>query len=188
MTELEKYVINFFGVQPDEAAKIAANFKPLYLPKGKSFLIEGRSSNRIGFVESGLLREFSQIGGKEITKWISSPGYFTCDLGGFVFGSKSRWNIEALTDVDLQVISKSDFDNIALEIENWADLQKCFITKCFISLEERVVQHLSMTAEERYNAMFHFNKTLFNQVPLQYLASMLGMTPETLSRIRRKQS
>jgi hypothetical protein len=53
-------------------------------------------------------------------------------------------------------------------------------------MEERIYCHLSMTAEERYNLFFDRNRELFNQAPLQYLASMLGMTPETLSRIRNK--
>jgi hypothetical protein len=53
-------------------------------------------------------------------------------------------------------------------------------------LEDRILTYLSMTAEERYNHLFNFNPELFNQVHLQYIASMLGMTPETLSRLRKK--
>jgi hypothetical protein len=58
--------------------------------------------------------------------------------------------------------------------------------KCFVMLENRVFDLISMPAEERYQKLFDQNRKLFNQVPLQYLASMLGMTPETFSRIRRK--
>jgi CRP-like cAMP-binding protein len=53
-------------------------------------------------------------------------------------------------------------------------------------LEDRIFSHLSMSAEDRYQFFFQHNKELFNQVPLQYIASMLGMTPETFSRIRKK--
>ncbi|WP_197491668.1 MULTISPECIES: hypothetical protein [Emticicia] len=53
-------------------------------------------------------------------------------------------------------------------------------------LEERILKHLSLSAEEHYEQLFAFKKEFFNQVPLQYLASMLGMTPETFSRIRKK--
>jgi hypothetical protein len=59
-----------------------------------------------------------------------------------------------------------------------------FFTEAF--LEERIISHLSMTAEQRYQQLFSFNKELFHQVPLQYLASMLGRSPETFSRIRKK--
>lgn len=72
-------------------------------------------------------------------------------------------------------------------VPSWHELEKLFIAKCFTILENRIFSHLSMTAEERYNNFSEHNKELFNQVPLQYIASMLGMTPETFSRIRKKQ-
>ena len=53
-------------------------------------------------------------------------------------------------------------------------------------LEDQVFNHLSLSTEERYQQFFDHNKDLFNQVPLKYIASMLGMSPETLSRIRSK--
>lgn len=126
------------------------------------------------------------IGDKEITKWISTSGYFVVDLSGFVFQQTARWNIQALTDCELYVINQSDYQKIGSEIPGWAVLEKLFIAKCFTVLEDRIITHLSMTAEERYNKLLQFNGELFNQVPLQYLASMLGMTPETLSRLRKK--
>lgn len=53
-------------------------------------------------------------------------------------------------------------------------------------LEDRVYSHISMTAEERYDLYYAQNKELFNQIPLQYIASVLGMSAETLSRIRNR--
>jgi hypothetical protein len=70
-------------------------------------------------------------------------------------------------------------------IPEWHRLEKLFIAKCFTMLEDRIFRHLSMSAEERYQFFFHHDKELLNQVPLQYIASMLGMTPETFSRIRK---
>jgi hypothetical protein len=71
-------------------------------------------------------------------------------------------------------------------IPRWQELEKLFMAKCFGMLEDRIVHQLSYSAKERYQHFFENNKTLFNQVPLQYLASMLGMAPETLSRFRKK--
>ena len=110
------------------------------------------------------------------------------DLSSFVFKQTARWNIQALTDCELYVIDNNDYQKIGQIIPGWNSLEKLFIAKCFTVLEDRILQHLSMSAEERYNQLFSFNKELFNQVPLQYLASMLGMTPETLSRLRKKAS
>ncbi|HLO55727.1 MAG TPA: cyclic nucleotide-binding domain-containing protein [Saprospiraceae bacterium] len=186
MTELEKYIHSYFGVNIDDVAKISSFFKPVTLKKGDYFLKTGRLSDRLGFVQTGIIREFVHIGEKEITKWISTKGYFVVDLASFVFQQTARWKIQALTDCELYVISRKDYQKIGEVIPRWTELEKLFITKCFIVLEDRVLQHLSMSAEERYHSLFSFNQELFNQVPLQYLASMLGMTPETLSRIRKK--
>lgn len=186
MTELEKYIQLHFGVNNDDLTRISAFFKPAVLKKGEFFLKTGKQSDRLGFVQTGIIREFVSINDKEITKWISTKGYFVVDLSSFIFHQPARWNIQALTDCELHIIDAKEYQKIGEIIPRWAELEKLFIAKCFTVLEDRIITHISMTAEERYNQLFHFNKELFNQVPLQYLASMLGMTPETLSRLRKK--
>jgi len=104
-----------------------------------------------------------------------------------VFENPARWTIQALVDTDIFTISRKDYNRIGTLIPKWHHLEKLFIVKCFSMMEDRIFSHLSMTAEERYNFFFENNRELFNQVPLQYIASMLGMTPETFSRIRKKQ-
>lgn len=188
MTELEKYIHNYFGVNKDDLTKISAFFKLATLKKGDYYLKVDRYSDRLAFVQSGILREFLIIGDKEVTKWISTKGYFAVDLSSFLFQKTARWNIQALTDCELYIIDKKDYQSIGQVLPSWAALEKLFIAKCFTVLEDRIVSQISMTAEERYNQLFEFNRELFNQVPLQYLASMLGMTPETLSRLRKKAS
>ncbi len=188
MTELEKYIQTYFGVGNDDLSKISTFFKQTTLKKGDYFLKSGRYCDKLGFVQTGIIREFVNTNDKEVTKWISTNGYFVVDLSSFVFQQTARWNIQALTDCELFIIDQKDYLQIGTVVTRWAELEKLFIAKCFTVLEDRILQHLSMSAEERYNQLFNFNKELFNQVPLQYLASMLGMTPETLSRLRKKAS
>ena len=92
-----------------------------------------------------------------------------------------------MVDTELYSISKTNYKRLNELVQAWNELEKMFLIRCFITLENRIFSHLSMTAEERYRFFFENNKELFNQVPLQFIASMLGMTPETFSRIRKRQ-
>lgn len=186
MTELEKYITSYFGVEQEDLLMISSLFKPQTLKKGDFYLRTGRYCEKLSFVKSGLLRIYVSTEDKEVTQWISTKGYFITDLSSLVFDSPARWTIQALSDAELYTIKKEDYNQLGNKIPKWHLLEKLFIAKCFTMLEDRIFSHLSMTAEERYHVFFEKNKELFNQVPLQYIASMLGMTPETFSRIRRK--
>lgn len=188
MTELEQYIKSYFGVVDTEDLKtIVSLFKSTSIRKGEFLLKAGKRCDNLSFVQSGLLRMFISTDEKEITQWISSKGYFSVDLSSFVFETPSRISIQALTNTEVYSITKAEYQKIGELIPKWHELEKLFIVRCFIILEERIFSHLSMTAEERYDYFFENNKELFNQVPLQFIASMLGMTPETFSRIRKRQ-
>ncbi|PZX51987.1 Crp/Fnr family transcriptional regulator [Algoriphagus chordae] len=188
MTELEQNITSYFGVMKDDSLQaISSRFQPETLKKGDFLLKTGKPCNKLSFIKSGLLRVYKQTEDKEVTQWISTPSYFVTDLSSLLFGSPARWNIQALTNAELFTISGGNYKSIGNVVPNWHELEKLFIAKCFTTLEDRVFTHLSMTAEERYTQFFEYNKELFNQVPLQYIASMLGMTAETFSRIRNKQ-
>ncbi|ANQ49895.1 Crp/Fnr family transcriptional regulator [Flammeovirga sp. MY04] len=189
MNELEQNIQSYFGIiQPQELKMISSLFHPYTIKKGEFYLEEGRRCEQLSFIKSGCLRIYKNTEDKEVTQWIATQGYFVTDLSSLLFGSSARWNIQTLTDVELYTISGSDYKRIGDLIPEWHELEKLFIGKCFTILEDRIFSHLSMTAEERYQYFYDQNKELINQVPLQYIASMLGMTPETFSRIRKKQS
>jgi CRP-like cAMP-binding protein len=187
MTELEQYVNSYFGVTGEEMFGIASLFKPETLKKGDYYSISGGSCDKLSFIQSGFLRLYAVVDDKEVTQWIGSKGSFMGDMASLTFGIPSRWNIQALSDIELQTIQKEDYNSIFEIIPRWPEIEKHFIIGCFTIMESRIFAHLSMSAEERYSIFYNQNKELFNQVPLQYIASMLGMTPETFSRIRKKQ-
>lgn len=187
MANLQQYIQSYFDVQNEALNTIASKFGYREIKKNDYLLKQGRQCNQMSFIQSGIIRIYTTVDDKEVTQWVSTKGYFVTDLASFIFNTPARWNIQALTDCELYTISKEDYDSLGNILPEWHKLEKLFIAKCFIILEERVNSHLFMTAEERYNKLFELQPELFNQVPLQYLASMLGMTPETLSRLRKKQ-
>ena len=186
--EFETKLQTFFKLDDHQLSIVSSFFKPLSLKKNKIILETNQYCDQIIFIKSGIIREYLYTpDGKDVTKWIATPGYFILDLGSFIFNYTARCNLQTLTECELFVLHKSDYHQLQEVIPDWHQIEKLFIAKCFIVLEERVITHLSMNAEERYNWLFRNMPELYNLVPLQYLASMLGMTPETLSRIRKKQ-
>jgi CRP-like cAMP-binding protein len=187
-TELSLHIQSTFGCSNDEVAAIGQFFKPQLYKRGEYFLKGGRQCRQLGFVQSGIMREFVFVNHKEVTKWIATPGYFVVDITSFTFQTPARWNIQAVTDCQVYVVNKEDYQKITALVPKWPELEKLFITKCFGVMEERILQLLSLSAEERYHSISAINPDLIKEVPQQYIASMLGMTPETFSRIRKKQA
>ena len=184
MQELTDYISSIFSLPRSEVNVIANQFSIIQLKKGDYLLKTGKVCDKISFIKSGFIRMYREVNGKEVTQWISSRGNFVTDIASFTFQSSGRWNLMALTDCELFTINRKKYTNAVKTIPDWAEIDKLFITRCLITVEENAFSQLYMTAEERYKRLFTENPELFNQVPLQYIASMLGITPETLSRLR----
>jgi CRP/FNR family transcriptional regulator, anaerobic regulatory protein len=186
MTELQQYLHSYMGITEADMQTLVSYFRIETLTKGDFFLREGRVCEKLSFHRSGLLRVFASYGEKEITQWISFKGNFITDLSGIVCNEPSRFTIRALSRCELYTIDKKDYNNLSQVIDKWPLLERILLTRCFGFMEARVFSLLSMSAEERYKFLFTQNAELFRQVPLKYLASMMGITPESLSRIRKK--
>lgn len=186
MTELEQYINSHLGISKADVTKAASLFEETELNKGDYFAKIGERCEQLSFIQNGFVRVSAYSDSKEVTQWISSKGYFITDLSSLIFGNQARWNIQALTDCKLFTIKGESYRRLGEVVPNWPQMEKQFIAACFITLENRVFSHLSLSAEERYDQLYEFNKELFQHVPQQYIASMLGMTPETFSRIRAK--
>ena len=190
MKEIENYIHTYFGIQGKDLSPVAELFKKHSLKKNDFYLKKNQYCNTLSFVKSGFIRVFAinESGTKEVTQWLSNEGMFLTELASFQFNTPSRWNFQALTDCEIYSITKEDYERINELVENWDALEKLFLAKCFITLENRVFEQLSMNAEQKVQALLKNNPSIFLHVPHQYIASMLGMTPETLSRVRKSLS
>ncbi len=189
MKNFETLIKEHFGqLSNREVAFIRPYFQEEKLQKNEFFTQTDKTCDKLSFVKSGILRVYTLSDGKEITQWISTQNFLLTEVMGFFFNQPNRWAIQALTETELLSITKTNYLKLCQEFPKWNEIEKQLIMKCFMMMEDRIFSHLSMTAEERYELYFQQNKKLFNQVPLQYIASLLGMTAETLSRIRKRQN
>jgi CRP/FNR family transcriptional regulator, anaerobic regulatory protein len=186
MTELQQYLRAYMGVAEEDLQTLLSFFHLTTLEKGDYFVRSGRICDKLSFQLSGLMRSFAPYEDKEITQWISYKGTFITDLGGIVCDEPSRYTIQALTYCECYTIDKKDYRNLSQVIPGWPAMERLLIMHCFRFLETRIFALLAMTAEERYLHLLKQSPDLFHSVPLKYLASMMGMTPESLSRIRNK--
>jgi CRP-like cAMP-binding protein len=186
LSELQHYIGAYFGLTNNEADQVASLFKLERLPKGGYFLKKEQYCERLSFMKSGYIRIFAHQDDKEITQWISGKGSFITELSSFLFSKRARFHMQAITDCEFYSISSENYRQLTKLVSDWPKIERQFMAACFISLEDRVFQHLSLSAEARYQKLFDQDRVLFQSVPLQYIASMLGMSPETFSRIRAK--
>ncbi|WP_270087123.1 Crp/Fnr family transcriptional regulator [Sphingobacterium sp. SYP-B4668] len=189
MQDFNTLIQEHFGqLTEKELAIIHSYFQEEQLQKNDFFTKSTKVCDKLSIIKSGILRVYALADGKEITQWISTENFLITEVLGFFFDQPNRWNIQAFTDTALLTITKANYLKLCKEFPKWNEIEKRFIVKCFAMIEDRVFSHLSMTAEERYDLYFEQNRALFNQVPLQYIASVLGMTPETFSRIRKRRT
>ncbi|SEF43906.1 Crp/Fnr family transcriptional regulator [Sphingobacterium lactis] len=184
--DIKDQLFQLFEVSDAQADLILSKFRQETFEKNTLLATEGKLCGRLSFIEDGIFRVFKLTESREVTQWMGGKGYFVTDLSSFFFGNPANYSIEALTPATVWTLDKQAYLEVQQEIPDWNILEKRFIAKCFMVLESRVFDFIARSAEERYIRYFEQHKSLFNQVPLQYIASVLGMSPETLSRIRNK--
>lgn len=163
--------------------------KTLFLPKKlrkKRFLLQdGDSCIYTTFVEKGLLRSFTiDDKGNEHILQFSMQGWWTADLYSFLTGEPSEYNIEALEDAELLLISKPSWDLLLKEVPAFERYFRILIQNNLIATQRRLMGNMTTTAEERYTKLLQDFPDISQRVPQHMIASYIGVTRETLSRLR----
>ncbi|EAY27553.1 Crp/Fnr family transcriptional regulator [Microscilla marina] len=164
--------------------EVVTYFTKEEVPKGSYLVKEGQYCRKMSYIHQGYFRFYSYNEDKQITHWIFGEGQLVTDIASFFLNEPAKWNIQALSGTTIYTITNRSYQLLKTKIPGWNEYEKVMIVKFMSGLENRVYSFLSMTTKQRYDYLFKSYKNIFNEVPLQYIASMLGMTPETLSRIR----
>jgi CRP-like cAMP-binding protein len=163
-------------------------FIPKKLRKKQYLLQEGDVCKYVAFVEKGLLRSYtvSDKGIEHITQF-AYEGWWIADQFSFLSGEPSVYNIEAMEDCELLLLTKQAEEQMLEKIPKFERYFRILLQNNLIVTQKRLASSLSQTAEERYNELIKScPETLPHRIPQHMLASFLGVTPETLSRIRKQ--
>lgn len=165
--------------------------KPFYIPKKlrkKQYLLqEGDVCKYTAFVEKGVLRSYT-IGenGNEHIIQFALESWWISDNYSFLTETPSSYTIDALEDAELLLITNSSMEAMLEKVPNMERYFRLLMQKNMIALQQRLACTLSQTAEEKYTGFSNLYPSIIQRVPQHMIASYLGVTPETLSRIRKQ--
>lgn len=185
MTALKQYLASLQFSAAD-LEDIVACFKLSSFSKGNFFVKEESRAPYLGFIEEGVFQYFYNQDGNEITTYVVGQNGFIASLPCFLHDKPSMENIRAITNARVWMIHKDQFDKLKTAIRGFKDFYILILEQQLICIEESRFALLTLSAEERYAALLEKEPELLQQIPLQFLASTLGITPRHLSRIRNK--
>lgn len=171
----------------DEQQLLKTFFIPKKLRKKQYLLQEGDVSKYLAFVEKGILRSYTvdEKGGEHIAEF-AFEGWWIGDQFSFLTGEPSTYNIDALEDCELLLLTKQAEEQMLEKIPKMERFFRLLLQNHLIATQGRLVSSLSNSAEEKYKQLVNACPTIPQRVPQHMLASFLGITPETLSRLRKQ--
>lgn len=186
--EVIKKVLQNWELSPQQVTKITTAFSEhIFISANDFFIHERQVPYKIGFIIKGACRHFYlTTTGQDVTRWVSLPGNFVTSLPGFIAGKPAVENIQAMKPTEMLVASKQKWDALFNENEFVRNIWLAKMEELYAGMEERVYQLIALNAEERYRLICSNHPEFILTVPDKYLASMLGITPRHLTRLRNK--
>lgn len=187
--ELVLFLTSTNQIPPERAEAIADHFKPKRIARNQFLLTEGQVSDEYFFMRSGFLRAFAyDTDGNDVTTNFYVDNQVVFEVSSFFNRTISKENIQALTDCEGWYITYAQLNMLFHSLQEFREFGRSVLVKGFAALKVRMLSMITETAEERYAHLLQNNPKLFEHVPLKYIASYLGITDSSLSRIRKELS
>ena len=156
--------------------------------KGEYFIKEKDFCDYVGFVDKGLFYFFYLIDGVEHIRGFFFMNDFISNYPCFLLGNKSKFYIRALENSSITLIHKKDLFLLYKQLPKLQELSRSIVEKLYIEISEKYESFFIKTAEERYLELINSEPDILKIVPQYMIASYLGITPEGLSRIKKRKS
>ena len=174
------------GLKNMEEELNLVNQAPLKTFKKNENIIEiGAKCSYLFFVEKGLIRNFFlNAKGKDITHWFASEGQLITIPPSFFKGQKHSFGLSALEESQLRLIDRKSYDLAVNSSEKIRVMAHDLITEIMIRLGQKILDFQSKNAEQRYKELLETHPDILNRAKLGHIASYLGITQQSLSRLR----
>jgi len=175
---------HYYPLSIESTADFKQQIKLLHIDKGTLLVKEGQYSDKIYYIGKGATRAYYLKDGKDITDWFAFENNFITAISSFFLNIPSPHFIEILEDSVLMEVSRSTMQNLSDKYLDFDRLGKVIITKTMLQLQQRIVSIQFESAQQKYDNLLALNPNIIQRISLTHIASYLGITLETLSRIR----
>jgi CRP-like cAMP-binding protein len=165
---------------------IKSLFQPVSFARHSRLVQPGGIARWLYFINAGYLRVFAYREGSEVTTHLNCPPGFITSFHSFNHQVPAADHLECITDVELLAISRQDLDSLYRQSAHLAEFGRLMLEQSVTYNETRSQDLVTLTAEQRYRKLLSQHPDIVQHVPLQYIASFIGIKPESLSRIRRQ--
>ena len=176
----------YISLSPAEEQLIGELFTPLSLAKGDTLLREGAVCKYMYFIVSGLLRHYINYEGKELTVYFNAENSFAFDVQSFLSQTPTNKTIVTLEDTQLLAITYADLQRFYREVSQGERFGRLLMEHYFIDTVSHITSGLVDTPEQKYLRFLSVYKPLIQRLNLKDIASFVGVTPQSLSRIRNR--
>ena len=174
-------------INSQKAAEIAGNFSPRTIGKNEFLLQAGKVSNEYLFLDKGFMRAFAfDTEGNDVTTGFYVAGQVVFEVSSFFNRTPSQENMQALSDCEGWSITFQELNNLFHAMPEFREFGRGVLVRGFSALKMRMLSMITETAEERYANLLKNRPDILQQAPLKHIASYLGITDTSLSRIRKE--
>jgi len=187
MTEnLRQHIFSLLPIEQAEWQKLESKLSICEYRKGEYFSQKDKPSNTIGFIISGSFRTFcNDNAGEEITYLLQFENEFLTSFESFLTSLNSKFDIQALENSTILCLKKDDLEKLYKNSQFWEKFGRLIAEKMYLQTQNRYQDLLLENGEYRYLKLLNKCPNIFTRVPQYYIASLIGVRPQSLSRIRK---